>query len=123
VSRVLTPGGTFITQQVDMHNDDDLYQLLGLPVPKQPDSWLPLAQRQLQEAGLAVQIAQAAEERQYFHDVAGVIYYLRVIPWAVPEYSFEGYAGRLRELHETAEAWPATVRQRRFLVAAAKPPG
>jgi SAM-dependent methyltransferase len=120
VSRVLAPGGTFITQQVDMHTYDDLYQLLGLRVPEQPDSWLPLAQRQLREAGLTVLVATAGEQRQRFHDVAAIIYYLRVVPWAVPEYSFEACAGRLRELHETAGAWPATVRQRRFLVVAAK---
>jgi SAM-dependent methyltransferase len=120
VSRVLAPGGTFITQQVDMHSYDDLHRLLGLRVPEEPDSWLPLAQRQLGDAGLTVQGARAGEERQHFHDVAGIIYYLRVISWAVPEYSFEAYAGRLRELHETAGAWPVTVRQHRFLVVAAK---
>ena len=120
VSRVLAPGGTFITQQVDMHSYDDLYRLLGLRVPEQPDSWLPLAQRQLRDAGLTVSVATAGEERQHFRDVAGIIYYLRVISWAIPEYSFEEYAGRLRELHETTEAWSATVRQRRFLVVAAK---
>jgi hypothetical protein len=76
--------------------------------------------RQLREAGLTVSIATAGEQRQRFHDVAAIIYYLRVVPWAVPEYRFEGCAGRLRELHETAGAWPATVRQRRFLVVAAK---
>jgi SAM-dependent methyltransferase len=123
VSRVLAPGGTFITQQVDMHNDDDLYRLLGLQVPEQPDSWLPLAQRQLREAGLTVQVAAAGEERQRFHDIAGIIYYLRVVPWAVPEYTLDRCAGRLRELHETPDAWPVSHRQRRFLIVAAKPPG
>jgi SAM-dependent methyltransferase len=123
VSRVLAPGGTFITQQVDRHNDDDLYRLLGLPVPDQAETWLPLAQRQLRDAGLTVMVATAGEERQRFRDVAGIIYYLRVVSWAVPEYSFDEYAGRLRELHETAGAWPVTVRQRRFLVVAAKPAG
>jgi SAM-dependent methyltransferase len=42
VSRVLSPGGTFITQQVDFHSYDDLYELLGLDAPKQPESWLRL---------------------------------------------------------------------------------
>jgi hypothetical protein len=104
-----------------MHSYDDLYRLLGLRVPEQPDSWLPLAQQQLREAGLTVPVATAGEERQRFHDVAGIIYYLRVISWAVPEYSLDECAGRLRELHETAGVWPVTNRQRRFLVVAAKP--
>jgi SAM-dependent methyltransferase len=123
VSRVLAPGGTFITQQVDMHSYDDLYRLLGLPVPDQPETWLPLARRQLRDAGLALQVARAGEERQHFRDVAGIVYYLRVVSWAIPEYTLDRCAGRLRELHETPGAWPVTARQRRFLVVAAKPPG
>jgi hypothetical protein len=39
----------------------------------------------------------------------------------VPEFTVERFAGRLRELHGTPAAWPVTVRQRRFLVVAAKP--
>ena len=37
-----------------------------------------------------MQVATAGEERQRFHDVAGIIYYLRVVPWAVPEYTLTG---------------------------------
>jgi SAM-dependent methyltransferase len=118
LSRVLAPGGTFVTQQIDYHAADDWYRLLGLPVPDQPDSWLSLARRQLQDAGLVVQRAAAGEEREMFHDVAGVIYYLRAVSWVVPEYSFDRFAGRLRELHETPGAWPVLCRQRQFLVIA-----
>jgi SAM-dependent methyltransferase len=118
VSRVLAPGGTFVTQQIDYHAADDWYRLLGLPVPGRPDSWLPLAERQLRAAGLSVQRTAAGEERELFHDVAGVIYYLRVVSWAVPEYRFDRFAGRLRELHETPGAWPVLYRQRQFLLIA-----
>lgn len=121
VSRVLAPGGTFVTQQVDTRTDDGLYQALGLPVPEQPASWLPLAQRQLRGAGLTVRQAVAGEELQRFGDVAAIIYYLRLVSWAVPEFTLERFAGRLRELHDTPAAWPVTVRQRRFLVVATKP--
>jgi hypothetical protein len=50
--------------------------------------------------------------------VAGIVYYLRVVSWSVPGYSFERFAGRLKELHETPGAWPVAVRQRQFLVIA-----
>lgn len=121
VSRVLAPGGTFVTQQVDTHTYDGLYQALGLPVPEEPGSWLPLAQRQLRDAGLTVRQAMAGEEVQRFSDVAAIIYYLRLVSWAVPEFTLDRFAGRLRELHETPAAWPVTIRQRRFLVVAVKP--
>jgi hypothetical protein len=37
VSRVLAPGGAFVSQ-VDTHTYDGLYDALGLPVPEQPAS-------------------------------------------------------------------------------------
>jgi len=121
VSRVLTPGGTFITQQVDFHSYDDLYRLVGLEVPEQPESWLPVARQQVRAAGLSVQAAVRGEERYEFHDVGAVAYYLRVVGWAVPEYSLDRFSAALRAAHETPSQWPATVRQHRFLLIAVKP--
>jgi SAM-dependent methyltransferase len=123
VSRVLAPGGTFVTQQVDFHSYDDLRGLLGLEVPPQPESWLPLARQQVEDAGLAVLEAARGEERHEFHDVAAVVYYLRVVSWAIPEYGVEACAARLRSAHETPAMWPVLIRQRRFLLIAAKASG
>jgi hypothetical protein len=121
LSRILSLGGTFITQQVDFHSYDDLYELLGFEVPQQPESWLPFAQQQLTDAGLKVQLAVRGEERTQFHDVAAVIYFLRVVSWAIPEFSLEECMPRLRAAHERPGAWPVTLRERRFLLVASKP--
>jgi SAM-dependent methyltransferase len=121
VSRVLAPGGAFVSQQVDTRTYDGLYDALGLPVPEGPASWLPLAERQLRDAGLTVRRAEAGEQLDRFADVAAIIYYLRLVSWAVPGFTVERFAGRLRELHDTPAAWPVAVRQRRFLVVATKP--
>jgi SAM-dependent methyltransferase len=121
VSRVLAPGGAFVSQQVDTHTYDGLYDALGLPVPEEPASWLPLAERQLRDAGLTVHRAVAGEQLDRFADVAAIIYYLRLVSWAVPGFTVERFTGCLRELHDTPAAWPVTVRQRRFLVVATKP--
>lgn len=121
LNRVLAPGGTFITQQVDLHNNDDLYRLLGLDIPEQEDSWLPVACQQVTDAGLTVRQAVRGEERTLFHDVAGVIYYLRVLSWAIPEYSLERCLASLRAAHEEPGRWPVTIRNRRFLLVASRP--
>jgi SAM-dependent methyltransferase len=122
VSRVLAPGGTFITEQVDFRSYDDLRELLGLEVPPQAESWLPLARQQVEDAGLAVLEAAHGEQRHEFHDIAAVVYYLRVVSWAIPEYRLDACVARLRSAHETS-MWPVPVRQRRFLLIAAKPEG
>ncbi len=121
VSRVLTPGGTFISQQVDFHSYDGLCTLAGLDVPQQPDSWLPLARQQVQHAGLAVEGAVRGEQRLEFYDIAAVVYYLRVVSWAIPHYSLDACAARLQAAHDTPQMWPVAVRQRHFLLVATKP--
>jgi SAM-dependent methyltransferase len=121
ISRILAPGGTFITQQVDFHSYDDLCELLGLVIPPQPQSWLPLARHQVQDADLTVQAAVRGEGRHEFHDVAAVVYFLRAVSWAIPHYSLDACTARLRTAHATPGLWPVPVRQRHFLLIATKP--
>ena len=121
VYRVLSPGGVFITQQVDFHSYDDLYRLLGLAVPEQPDTWLPLARQQILDAGLTVETAISGEERHEFRDVSAIVYYLRSVSWAIPEFSIDACAPQLRAAHDAPDSWPLLVRLRRFLLIAAKP--
>ena len=120
VARVLARGGTFITQQVDFHSYDALYELLGLDVPHERESWLPVARQQVGDAGLTVQQAVRGEERTQFHDVGAVIYYLRVVAWAVPEFSLDTHLARLQAAHDNSAEWPLTLRLRRFLLVATK---
>jgi hypothetical protein len=121
LARVMATGGTFITQQVDMHSYDDLYRLLGLEPPEQPDSWLPLAVSQLTSAGLIVTTAAAGVETTYFDHIGAVVYYLKVVDWGIPEYSLDAFLPQLRAAWQDESAWPRPVRQRRFLVVAEKP--
>jgi SAM-dependent methyltransferase len=121
VNRVLSPGGVFVTQQVDFHSYDDLYRLMGLAVPEQPGSWLPLAAQQMQDAGLTVETAVSGEKCHEFRDVSAVVYYLRGVSWAIPHFSIDACAPQLRAAHEAPGRWPMLVRSRRFLLVAVKP--
>ena len=121
VARVLAPGGTFVTQQVDYHSYDDLYQLLGLDLPPQPDTWLPLAASQLTAAGLTIVTTAAGQARRHFDHIGAVIYYLKIVDWAVPEYSLDALLPRLREAWPAADRWPWPMHEPRFLVVAVKP--
>ena len=120
VARVLAPGGIFITQQVDFHGYDDLYQIVGLDVPEQPESWLPLAVQQVRDAGLTVDAAVRGAERHELRDVGALVYYLRVVSWAIPEYSLDACRGALRAAHDRPEIWPVPFHQRHFLLVASK---
>jgi SAM-dependent methyltransferase len=121
VCRVLAPGGAFVSQQVDYHSDDDLYRVLGLDPPGEPQSWLPLAEDELASAGLEVTTATAGETVTHFDHVGALVYYLRIVSWAIPEYDLESFMPRLREVAQDDSAWPLPNSERRFLVAARKP--
>jgi SAM-dependent methyltransferase len=121
VSRVLAPGGSFVTQQVDYRDNDDLARLLGIETPDEPESWMGLAERQLSEAGLVIEEAARAEQRVDFDDIAGIVYYLKAVSWSIPGYSLEKQRDRLRALYEDPSAWPVVTRGHRFLLIASKP--
>ncbi len=121
VYRALRPGGTFLTQQVDFHTYDDLYDALELQLPPQEHSWLPLAVSQLEGAGFDIDDARRGEELQSFSDVGAFVWYLQSVGWAVPEFDLERCDAALRRLHERMNEGPLPVRQRRFLVIATRP--
>lgn len=121
VSRVLAPGGTFVTQQVDYRDNDDLAQILGIATPTEPETWLGLAEHQVTETGLVIEEAVRASQRVGFGDIAAVVFYLKAVSWSIPAYSLEKYRDRLRALYEDASAWPVVSSGHRFLVVASKP--
>ena len=121
VGRVLAPGGTFVTQQVDYHDNDDLARTLGFETPQEPDSWVGLAERQVTEAGLAIEEVARADRRICFDDIAAVVFYLKAVSWSIPGFRLEEHRDRLRALYEDVSAWPVMSSGYRFLLVASKP--
>lgn len=102
IARVLVPGGRFLTQQL-APGSDDFARLLGLPAPDAPLFGLELALRQAQEAGLEPVQSEQAVQTLTFGDVGALAWYLRAIPWTVPDFDLETSHDRLRRLHESSE--------------------
>jgi SAM-dependent methyltransferase len=123
VARVLAPGGHFVTQQVDLHDDDDYRSALGLlREPASAESWLPEARRQVQAAGLTEIRAERADQQITYADVGALAWYLvRAVPWIVPEAGLPECQPALRRLHDQMRAAPLAVRAHRFLLVARKP--
>ncbi len=121
VSRVLTGGGHFVTEQAGAKNDDDLFHLLGLEPPAKEPGWtLSFAAAQLERAGLRVSDSGEAEQTVTFADVGALAWYLKAIPWAVAGFTVSAFRDRLEALHERG---PLPVRQQRFWLEATKPHG
>ena len=113
VRRLLAPGGLFITQQVGGQTNRTLHELLGDTTPVATENiasgrdaeWnLAAATRDLEAAGF--HLLEGREEfpiTRYF-DVGAIVYYLKAIPWEIPDFSVEKYFDRLVEIHHRIEA-------------------
>lgn len=103
VRRVLKPGGQFITQQVGGQNETDLIALLGANVYPYIHWTLDYAVNELQEAGWHIVEQHEAFPVMRFYDVGAIIYYLKAIPWQVPDFSVKRYFDQLIAIHNQIE--------------------
>jgi SAM-dependent methyltransferase len=105
IARVLRPGGTYVAQHIGPETVSELVEYFIGP---QPEAW---ARRHpdnesaaARSAGLEVVEMRVERLRQEYFDIGAVIYFLRKVIWAVPDFTVDRYRDRLRELHERIEA-------------------
>ena len=103
IARVLANGGTFLTQQVHGTSAWDLQAVFDAK-PQWPDStpekYLPL----LEAAGLTILDAQNWEGNLSFADVGAIVYYLKAVPWLVPNFTIQTHLQPLFVLQDRLES-------------------
>jgi hypothetical protein len=121
VSRVLSSGGVFLTQQVGSVYRD-VYDALGLPRPLRRTEWdLALATQQIGAAGLRIVEAREGTLITEFADVGAFAWYLKAVPWAVPDFTIERYRLALERLDvQLRQSGPLRTHLRAFFLEAAK---
>jgi SAM-dependent methyltransferase len=86
VGRVLEPGGTFLTEQVDTRDGIVLNRALGVPLGWDPDAvTVDVISDGLVASGLEVVEATEYAGTRTFTDLSSVLWYLRTAAWQVPE--------------------------------------
>lgn len=121
--RVLKPGGRFITQQVGGQNDVELNRMLGAPDYDEFAHWdLDYAVQDVEEAGLPVIERQEAFPVARFFDIGAVVYYLKAVPWQIPDFTAERYRDALLDMHhQMQDRGYIDIPSHRFLLVAVKP--
>jgi SAM-dependent methyltransferase len=122
VARVLAEGGCFVTQQVG-GDYGDFYRLLELPLPVRPErEWnLASAITQVEAAGLRVVGSAEGDEVTSFADVGALVWYLKAVPWTIPDFSARDHRSYLADLHaRIARDGAVTVRLPAFYLEATK---
>lgn len=121
VARVLSDGGSFLTQQTSGIWAWDLQAAFGAS-PQTPDVTMAKCAPLLREAGLEIVDAQEWDGRLTFADVGAVVYYLKAIPWEVPGFGVRTHFDRLIALQERLDAeGELSFYAGKFLIEARKP--
>jgi SAM-dependent methyltransferase len=123
VSRLLAPGGVFLTQQVGNRNDIGIRELLGAPDAMPIEAWddLQKAIKALQATGLEITKALEDIYPQRFYDVGALVYQLKAVPWQVPGFRVVDFFERLKTIHEQIQKDGfVDILEHRFLVIAKK---
>jgi SAM-dependent methyltransferase len=102
VARILSPGGTFLTQQVDGHWAEDLQALFGAS-PQWPHATLARNAPIVEATGLELIQTHDWRDKLRFTDVGAIVYYLRAVPWEVPDFSVDRHADVLLGLQARLE--------------------
>jgi SAM-dependent methyltransferase len=123
VSRVLRPGGSFLSQQVGAATMTALREAMGESTAGSPFRWGPeMARTALERAGLEILDLREEFPKTVFFDIGAIVYYLRLVIWIVSDFSVERYRDELLRLHHHIESeGPFIAHAHRFLVQARKP--
>jgi len=108
VYRILKSPGTFITQQVGNRNNLELNELLQKKtlgrIEYEYQKWnQESASRFLKGAGFELIESKDEFPETRFYDVGAVVYYLKAIPWQIPDFSVDRYRKQLKDIHETIQ--------------------
>ncbi|MBC8589032.1 class I SAM-dependent methyltransferase [Paratissierella segnis] len=103
VRRILKNKGIFITQQVGGLNDKELNEILGASEFEFIDWNLKVAIAELEEIGLNIFEQREDLVKTRFYDIGAIVYYLKAIPWQVPDFAIEKYFDKLLKIHDMIE--------------------
>ncbi len=100
VMRILKSEGYFITQQVGGLNDIDLNLLLGADNCQYEEWNLDKSSESLKSYDFQLKELKEDKVKTRFYDIGAIVYYLKAIPWQIPDFSVDKYYKRLFDIHE-----------------------
>ncbi len=99
VGRILSRGGSFLTEQVSGLATEDLMAEFGA-TPQWPDALPAYYLPRLKDAGFAIVACEEWEGTLAFTDVGAIVYYLKNVPWLVPGFSVSKHFPTLLRLNQ-----------------------
>lgn len=118
LSRIISPRGYFLTQQVDGRDLLDLMREFKA-LPKWPHHTLVNVKKQLRGAGFSIKKAEKWNSQTIFKDVGALVYFLKAIPWIVDGFNVKKYLRVLEKLQKRLQKTGKLIfASKRFLILA-----
>lgn len=120
VFRILSDEGVFLTQQVGRDNLRDLVKKFDT-TSKYRNASFTAVKKELTEAGFTIKNARDWKGIVEFKDVKTIIYFLKAIPWIVPDFRVDKNLRHLEKLQSILDKGKKLVfTQHRYLILAQK---
>lgn len=121
VARVVAECGHFATQQLGIDGHREYRELFGAASQSTDPTFFELVTQQLERADMRVDEMGEATQETCFRDVDALAWFLRMVPWAVPDFSVERYRVQLKRLDgEIRDHGPLNVGALCFYLVASK---
>ena len=121
IALTLTPGGTFLTQQVHGLYAHDLLAAFHV-APLWPDATPEFYLPRLRTAGLEIIRAEDWTGTLTFTDVGAIVYYLKAVPWSVPGFTVATHVESLLALQRRLDVEGKLVfAAKKYIIEAQKP--
>ncbi|WP_191560316.1 class I SAM-dependent methyltransferase [Metabacillus idriensis] len=121
VKRIVKPSGMFITQQVGGSDMADLNERLHTDQCIYLGWNLESASAGLKKEGFRAAAAKEQFPKTRFYDIGAILYYLKAIPWQIPEFSYDKYEQQLLDIqYEIETRGYIEFTSHRFLIMAIK---
>ncbi|WP_085524040.1 methyltransferase domain-containing protein [Tuberibacillus sp. Marseille-P3662] len=118
--RIISDSGIFLTQQVGGLNCSQINETMEVPLNEEFHNWnLKTALEELNECNFNVLYSKEEFPVQRFYDVGALVYYLKAIPWQVPNFNIEDYLDELYQVYQIIQSKGYfDVHQHRFIIQA-----
>ncbi|RLL48338.1 class I SAM-dependent methyltransferase [Oceanobacillus piezotolerans] len=120
VRRIIRQDGIFLTQQVGGLDCKEINKALGVSLNTEFENWdLKEALKEIKKNHFQVLYSKEEFPIQRFYDVGALVYYLKAIPWQIPDFSIQKYEEKLYEIHQHIQSRGFfDVKQHRFIIEA-----
>ena len=120
VRRIMRDKGLFITQQVGGLDCKEINEVFNMPLNDEYIGWnLDTAKNEIKNADMDIIYSQEAFPIQRFYDVGALIYYLKAIPWQLPDFNVSNSLDQLYKIHTIIQSKGFfDVTQHRFIIKA-----